>query len=463
MNTPEASYRVASQNLPLYFLFFSSGVAGLIYEVLWMKELGFLFGNTAYAVATTLTVFFLGLSTGGYIWGRRSKTLPNPLKTYAFLEFGIAVTAGLYFFILRTYRAVYSPLFDLFSNMTFVFILVKLILALGILFLPAFFMGGTLPIMGQHIIRRTGDLAEKGTFLYAINTVGAATGAFLAGFILPHMLGLKISYFVAIGTNVLIGVIALTMSRLAGPGQFEYHPSETVRLPDELPAVDRYSFLEILAFTSPIKKRWAAVLVALSVLTLAIGASLKFPVKEVTVCEIMPEVVDLSRKYFKPYINGLFENPRVEIVIEDGRNYLLGTDKTYDLIVADLFLPYKAGVGSLYTTDHFKSVKSRLNPGGIFVQWLSIHQFSQEELEILARTFLNVFDQVTIWRADFSPYLPFIAVVCHKDPQILDAEALTAKAARFKLFDTYKNTFGNVSGSENTSGRDWNCSGMKFS
>ncbi|MFC1828803.1 fused MFS/spermidine synthase [Thermodesulfobacteriota bacterium] len=721
MNTIESSYRLESQNLPLYFLFFSSGIAGLIYEVLWMKELGFLFGNTAYAVATTLTVFFLGLSTGGYTWGRRSATLPNPLKTYAFLEFGIALTAGLYFFILHAYRAIYSPLFDLFSGMTFVFILVKLILALGILFLPAFFMGGTLPVMGQHIIRRPGDLAGKGTFLYAINTVGAATGAFLAGFILPHMLGLKLSYFVAIGTNVLIGITALTMSRLTDPGRFESLPSDSFRSPDVLAAADRYTFLEILAFTSgfltlglevlwtrmfsqafqnsvymfslilivfllaltigsfvanrlstrsfnpvmvlvillalsgiavihtrgvffiaggiepqgyymldwwqyvysmfrsvtlvifvpviimgsvfpyllkaaegrgekpgpfigrmvsintagsiagsllagfvfinilgmwasinlfalaylvqavwlvlaftsPIKKRWAAALVILSVMMLAIGtsynrslvslkvagetvldvvegshatvsvvkgkgmislrmnnhyglgsaknfprqrfeaelpmaihpdpktvfflgmgtgitagAALKFPVKKVTVCEIMPEVVDLSRKYFKPYINGLFEDPRVEIVVEDGRNYLLGTDKKYDLVVADLFLPYKAGVGSLYTTDHFKSVKARLNPGGIFVQWLSIYQFSEEELQILARTFLNVFDQVTLWRADFSSYLPFIAVVCYKEDQRLDAETLSRKAAKYKLFDTFKHTFAPVSGEE---------------
>ena len=71
--TTKTPYRLEPQNLPLYCLFFLSGVAGLIYEVLWMKELGFLFGNTAYAVATTLSVFFLGLSAGGYVWGKKSE------------------------------------------------------------------------------------------------------------------------------------------------------------------------------------------------------------------------------------------------------------------------------------------------------------------------------------------------------------------------------------------------------
>jgi len=178
------------------------------------------------------------------------------------------------------------------------------------------------------------------------------------------------------------------------------------------------------------------------------GASLKFPLEQVTICEIMPEVVYLSKKYFTSYINGLYGDSRATVVVEDGRNYLLGREKKYDLIIADLFLPYKAGVGSLYTVDHFEVVKSRLNHGGAFVQWLSIYQFSEEELQIITRTFLSVFDQVTLWRADFDPYLPFIAFVCYNEPVSLNAEALTQRADQFKLFDKYTRTFGKISGEE---------------
>jgi spermidine synthase len=133
----------------LLFLFFSSGTAALIYEVLWLKELGRLFGVTAYAAATTLAVFFLGLSAGGLVWGRKSARIANPLRTYAMLEVGIALSAILYFFILGLYRLVYTWLFSAVGHKPEVFLAVKFFLALGILFLPAFFMGGTLPVMGQ--------------------------------------------------------------------------------------------------------------------------------------------------------------------------------------------------------------------------------------------------------------------------------------------------------------------------
>jgi len=62
-------------------LFFLSGAAALIYEVLWLKELGRLFGVTAHAAATTLAVFFLGLAAGGWVWGTRSARARNPLRT----------------------------------------------------------------------------------------------------------------------------------------------------------------------------------------------------------------------------------------------------------------------------------------------------------------------------------------------------------------------------------------------
>ena len=84
----------------VYLLFFFSGAVGLVYEVLWLKELQLLFGNTAYATATTLSVFFLGLSAGGWYWGKRSPYISNLLQAYGLLEIGIGLTALLYFLLL---------------------------------------------------------------------------------------------------------------------------------------------------------------------------------------------------------------------------------------------------------------------------------------------------------------------------------------------------------------------------
>ena len=81
-------------------LFLISGAAALIYEVLWMKELSLLFGNSAQAAAAVLAAFFAGLAAGNRYWGARAQRLRNPLMTYALLEVMVAVGALLYFGIL---------------------------------------------------------------------------------------------------------------------------------------------------------------------------------------------------------------------------------------------------------------------------------------------------------------------------------------------------------------------------
>lgn len=150
----------------IYLLFFFSGAVGLVYEVLWLKELQLLFGNTAYATATSLSVFFLGLSAGGWYWGKRSPLLSNLLRAYGFLEIGIGLTALLYFLLLGVYRSLYSPLFEIFETHAALFVFAKFLLSLTILFLPAFFMGGTLPVLSQYFIRRPLEMGKTGSLLY---------------------------------------------------------------------------------------------------------------------------------------------------------------------------------------------------------------------------------------------------------------------------------------------------------
>ena len=119
-------------------LFFASGFTGLVYEVFWLKKLALLFGNTSRAAAATLATFFLGLAVGSTVWGRRSVKTKFPLKTYAFLEAGVALSAFLYFFLLDFYYLIYSPLFQMLGNHPYLFVAVKLFLAMLILFPPAF-------------------------------------------------------------------------------------------------------------------------------------------------------------------------------------------------------------------------------------------------------------------------------------------------------------------------------------
>lgn len=128
-------------------LFFTSGCTTLIYEILWMRELGLLFGNTAHAAAVTLTAFFIGLAIGGKVWGKYSQKLTHPLRTYGLIELGVSVAALGYFLLIPAYQQIYPYLYANFSGHEQLFLAIKFALAMIFLFPAAFLIGGTLPVM----------------------------------------------------------------------------------------------------------------------------------------------------------------------------------------------------------------------------------------------------------------------------------------------------------------------------
>ena len=93
-----------------------------------------------------------GLAAGSWFWGRRSTRAGNPLRVYAGLELGIAVTALLYFVVMKGYHVVYPEVYQSVHSGAWL-LLIKFLLALVLIFPPAFCMGGTIPVVGQHAIR----------------------------------------------------------------------------------------------------------------------------------------------------------------------------------------------------------------------------------------------------------------------------------------------------------------------
>src|SRR5262249_14749876 len=144
------------------------------------------------------------------------------------------------------------------------------------------------------------------------------------------------------------------------------------------------------------------------------GAALFHPVERVTVAELVPDIALLAREYFSPMANGLFSDPRARIVIGDGRALLAADPQRYDVIVSDLFVPWHAGTGSLYTREHFERIRDRLTDDGVFAQWLPLYQLSMREFAVIAHTMLEVFPLVTVWRGDFSASEPIVALVGHR-------------------------------------------------
>ncbi|TMB51167.1 MAG: spermidine synthase, partial [Deltaproteobacteria bacterium] len=112
--------------------------------------------------------------------------------------------------------------------------------------------------------------------------------------------------------------------------------------------------------------------------------------------------------------------PDVQLVVDDGRRWLASTTERYDVVVSDLFIPWHAGAGSLYAREMFETVARRLSPGGVFCQWLPLYQLTHEEFDAIARTFLVVFPEVSLWRNDFYPDRPVAGLVGRLAPGALD-------------------------------------------
>ena len=126
-------------------------------------------------------------------------------------------------------------------------------------------------------------------------------------------------------------------------------------------------------------------------------------------------------------MNGLFDDPRVRVLTEDGRNHLFASSETFDVIVADLFVPWKAGVGSLYSLEHYQVARTRLRDGGLYVQWLPLYQMSREDVSVIARTMVEVFSRVTVWRGILATGFETAALVGHQTPQPLELDAVARR------------------------------------
>ena len=166
-------------------LYLLSGAAALLYEVAWLRLLTMSMGHTTAAVGAVLAAFMGGLAIGSWLGGRLSRGMParRALRTYAALETAIAVCALLLPFALTAARPLLASAYAD-GNGGVMFDAVRLLVAVVLIAVPAGAMGASFPVGIVAIGNR--DAGE----LYAANTVGAALGAALTGFMLLPALGL---------------------------------------------------------------------------------------------------------------------------------------------------------------------------------------------------------------------------------------------------------------------------------
>ncbi|HEX9874033.1 MAG TPA: fused MFS/spermidine synthase, partial [Deferrimonas sp.] len=198
----------------IYLIFSLSGFCALIYEILWTKHLSLTFGTTMIAVSIVAAVFMAGLALGSYLLGKYSDHETNLLRIYAFLELGIAIFALLFPPTLKVVTYVHAALGQLAPGLPGLSHFGQLGFSALLLLPPTVCMGGTFPLMCRFFARKKsgGHIGR----LYAMNTVGAALGAFLAGYVLIPQLGLSATNLLAVLINLSIAAVSWQFSRRIG-------------------------------------------------------------------------------------------------------------------------------------------------------------------------------------------------------------------------------------------------------
>lgn len=180
----------------LAMLFGCSGASALIYEVVWSRELRFLFGSTEQTISTILAGLFIGFSLGAFLFRELAEKTSRPLWHLMVLEIAIAV------------YAISLPIFVWLAQRLFLQIpdvtIIRLGLCLMIVMIPATLLGGLWPFIAQYCLQRTSGSGVGSAVIYSANSLGSALGAFAAGFFLVPGLGLRNASLSAATLNLIV-------------------------------------------------------------------------------------------------------------------------------------------------------------------------------------------------------------------------------------------------------------------
>jgi spermidine synthase len=232
MSDPRAGY--PKLLLVLSVLLFLSGASALIYQVLWLRLLGLVFGVTVYAASTVWAVFMAGLALGSIAGGRAADRLHRPLVWLGIAEALIGLTALLTPLALGVLQSAYAAIHPAIESSPAAQTAVRLAISFAVLIVPSALMGATLPLAVKSCVLEAGSLGGRIGVLYATNTAGAIAGSLVAGLALIPGSGIRTSFLAAAALNavVALGAAAAGRSYLAvgsGRGQDNHLPVPEAR------------------------------------------------------------------------------------------------------------------------------------------------------------------------------------------------------------------------------------------
>ena len=425
----------------ILLVFMVSGFVSFALEVVWFRVLSVSLGGSIYAFVVMLAAFLSGISLGSYAVTPFMRKRLNWLALLAVTELLIAVVSLL---SLIAMAKVY-PILIAQGRWTRA--------AAVIAILPTtLLMGAAFPI-GLRLFAAKEPSDGRGVghdvgVFYALNLFGSIAGAIAGGFFLLPVLGSRASFIVLATLTLGCGLVLL--SRLSGPerrrswaagviavglfvlASFFLPPLSRIILMEQQQGATLLSQEEGVQTTATIQKNVAGQTVMYldahhqaedsesivgghrriahlamtlhndpkDVLVIGLGGGVTAGAASlhegatIDVVELSDTVVRAS-EWFRHVNHDVMNRPNVRLRIDDGRNFLRLTDRRYDVLTADIIHPTQAGSGNLYSAEYFRLCANALKDDGLMLQWLS--QRSQEEYELIMRTFLAVFPHATLW------------------------------------------------------------------
>ena len=456
-NVVETVPPVTRAVLPVIVAYAGIGASALMLEIGWTRLFGMLFLRTEYVLAIILAVFLLGTAVGSYLSKHLSrKNWFSLLPVFA----STTVVIGLWGLPKITSMVNTQEMSSFYSVLiTQAAIVVLLTLPVTIIF------GAWLPLLNK----RLGYSGVGGARLYGVNSIGAALGTLLAGFVFIPLIGtyavivlaaLSLVFFSVAWVDKQKSAVYLLVLLLISIPVMQMVPVNQLLPHRHGNAVDLYFHEDALNITHVIEQEdGERILLAdlqrmdassdpssvhsqrnqgrlplllhadpQSVLFLGLGtgismsASLGFSNIQRTAVELSQGSIDATGKWFSA-VNGDVGSV-AKIIRDDARRFLKTGTPSFDVIVGDLFHPDLVGRSALLSRQQFLRAKNHLKDKGIFVQWVALNQFDKQSLDIVLRTFKMIFPDGVLFLDAFR-----LALV-GTNGQLSDLISLEAKLSR---------------------------------
>lgn len=421
---------------------FLTGLLGIGYEVTGVRVLTQVLEGTVFTYATVLAVFLLGTAAGAAIFHRCFRRVKADVLLGR-LCCGLGVTTLCGILALSCARLIYKGARNL-GDTPFDVFGAELLIATVVFVPSAILMGALFSHLVQEARKRGGGIGG----VLALNTLGAGVAPLVCVVMLVPAIGTKFT-LVALA----IGYLALSI----GMPQFKFGliavPFLCFAVMADLRIVDRPNDSKIIDYREGIMASVAVVeeqgggrtlrvdnryqmggtaaadaqyrqahiplllhpaprrALFLGVGTgISFGAASLYPDLKADGVELVPEVIQVLPAFQSANLNPAMQ-PELRLHIADARRYVRSNKELYDVIVADVFHPYRDGAGALYTREHFAAIRARLNMNGLFCQWLPLHQLSGADLQVITHTFLMVFSNAEAWLLRFNVDVPVIGLI----------------------------------------------------